>query len=122
VAFERSDCGGPIFWRDGPTIKFGEGGTHLIACKTFCHRQQRSGRPAATTTPRRCRWLRDRAATDHHQDVRRAAITASAAGWHDDPDTLPLLRDRATTDNDEDVRQTAVDAIASYGDRTLPPT
>ena len=40
-------------------------------------------------------------------------MQAIAAGWAEDPDTLPLLRDRATTDTDEAVRQAAVQAIAA---------
>ena len=44
--------------------------------------------------------------------MRRAAVQAIAAGWADDPGTLPLLRERATTDDNGDVRWAAVQAIA----------
>ncbi|WP_416210409.1 HEAT repeat domain-containing protein [Frankia sp. Cr1] len=43
--------------------------------------------------------------------MRQAAVEAIAAGWHDDPATLPWLRDRATHDDHWAVRQTAVQAI-----------
>jgi hypothetical protein len=49
--------------------------------------------------------------------VRLAAGQAIAAGWPNDPDTLPLLRDRATTDSDGDVRRAAVQAIGRMGAR-----
>jgi HEAT repeat protein len=46
-------------------------------------------------------------------DVRRAAVEALAAGWHDDPDIARLLRDRATSDWHEDVRRAAIEALAT---------
>ncbi len=54
-------------------------------------------------------------------EVRQAAVQALAAGWRDDPDTLPVLRERATTDPDGDVRQAAVQALAA-GWRDHPDT
>jgi HEAT repeat protein len=56
--------------------------------------------------------LCERAVTDQHWTVRRAAVQALASGWRDDPDTLPWLRERATTDPDEAIRQAAVRALA----------
>ncbi|BCY10955.1 hypothetical protein L3i22_060430 [Actinoplanes sp. L3-i22] len=44
---------------------------------------------------------------------REAAVQAIAAGWSDDPDTLPWLRERATTDDRSEVRRAAVEAIAA---------
>ncbi|WP_327009763.1 HEAT repeat domain-containing protein [Dactylosporangium sp. NBC_01737] len=54
-----------------------------------------------------------RNATDPNWATREAAVRAIAAGWADDPGTLPWLRDRATTDPGEAVRRTAVEAIAA---------
>jgi hypothetical protein len=51
-------------------------------------------------------------ATHPNWAVQGAAVQAIAAGWADDPGTLPLLRDRATTDNNWAVRRAAVQAIA----------
>ena len=48
---------------------------------------------------------------DEHPVVRQVAVQAIAAGWAEDPATLPWLRDRATTDEDSVVRQVAVQAI-----------
>ena len=49
--------------------------------------------------------------------IRRAAVEALAAGWGDDPATMPWLRERATTDQDGDVRRAAVQALAAgWGD------
>jgi transcriptional regulator with XRE-family HTH domain len=45
--------------------------------------------------------------------ARQAGLEAIAAGWHDDPATLPWLYDRATTDTDGYVRQAAGQAIAA---------
>ena len=62
-----------------------------------------------------------RATTDQNWDVQEAAVQALAAGWRDDPDTLPWLRDRATTDQHGGVRQVAVQALAA-GWRDDPDT
>jgi HEAT repeats len=56
--------------------------------------------------------IRNQADHGAASDFRRAAVEALAAGWREDPGTLPLLRDRATTDRDADVRQAAVEALA----------
>ena len=63
--------------------------------------------------PRSGRVVCKVAARDVVPDLRRAAVEALAAGWPDDPDTLPLLRDRATTDQHEDVRRAAVQVLAA---------
>jgi len=47
-----------------------------------------------------------------NDEVRLAVVQALAAGWHDDPDTLPLLKDRAVNDENDEVRRAAVEAIA----------
>jgi hypothetical protein len=45
--------------------------------------------------------------------VPQTAVQALAAGWRDDPNTLPWLRQRATTDQHWTVRQAAVQALAA---------
>jgi hypothetical protein len=60
--------------------------------------------------PRDDQW---RAIGDQVSFVRRAAVEAIAAGWAEEPGTLPLLRERATGDQAPDVRYAAVQAIAA---------
>ena len=57
--------------------------------------------------------LRASAVTGSVPDVRRAAVEALAAGWHEDPDTALLLHGRATSDWQESVRRAAVEALAT---------
>jgi hypothetical protein len=52
-----------------------------------------------------------RAVFDVSPSARRAAVQAVAAGWAQDPQTLPWLQTRGTDDPHEDVRQAAVRAI-----------
>ncbi|WP_239376385.1 HEAT repeat domain-containing protein [Frankia sp. Cj5] len=47
---------------------------------------------------------------DHDVRIRRVAVEAIAAGWRDDPGTLPLLRERATDDHWA-VRRVAAQAV-----------
>lgn len=42
-----------------------------------------------------------------------SAVRALAAGWREDPGTLPLLRERVSTDPAERVRQVVVQALAA---------
>ncbi|MEV4539014.1 HEAT repeat domain-containing protein [Asanoa sp. NPDC049518] len=67
------------------------------------------GRLCTRTLP----LLAERATTDSHEDVRRAAVEAIAASWAHDEGTLPLLRERATTDQHEQVRQAAAHAVTA---------
>jgi HEAT repeat protein len=62
--------------------------------------------------------LKDRAITDNHEDVRRAAVEALVSNFKDDPDTLRLLKDRATRCNDRYVRRAAVEALVSNSKMT----
>ena len=87
-------------WRDDPATM-----PWLRECATTdqdedvagprCRRWPRAG---AMTRPPCPVPLRERATTDQHAAVRRAAVQALAAGWRDDPATMPWLRERATTD------------------------
>ncbi|MEU8209512.1 HEAT repeat domain-containing protein [Micromonospora sp. NPDC049044] len=54
-----------------------------------------------------------RAVVDGGWGVKQAAVRAIAAGWADDPDTLPWLRERVTADGNWEVRRVAVEAIAA---------
>ena len=50
---------------------------------------------------------------DGNNNSRLLAVLALAAGWHDDPDTLPWLKDQAVNDKCDIVRRAAVQALAA---------
>jgi len=84
----------------------------------MCGRRRfRSWRAAGRTT-RKPPWLKDRARSDEHWDVRQAAVQELPRSWKDDPETLPLLKDRARLDENEFVRQAAVQELARAWTRT----
>jgi len=57
-------------------------------------------------------WLKQRAESDDHPVVQKAAVQELAHGWKDDPETLRILKQCVQSDDHPVVRQAAVQELA----------